>query len=339
MKGYIASIGSAVLVFGAAVAEDIGGQSAHQRHESQVQSQRQDHDGHDSHAKPQSQPQDHGGHQSHAQARPQPQDRSGHGDHAQPLNSAERTHHKLNQRDQPTESELRHVPPAPPQQPMHEMSNEEMIELMEMNDAAAFGMVLVDHLEWRESDALLWGAQAWYGTDYDKIWLKSEGERVADDHEGRTELLWDRIITRWWSIQAGIRHDFGAGPARTWSALGVQGLAPYWFEIEATVYAGEGGRSAARFSGEYELLITQRLVLQPQIELDFYGSSDVRNGIGTGLSQTTAGLRLRYELRREFAPYVGVVWERSHGHTADLARLAGRDANDLQMVMGLRAWF
>lgn len=274
---------------------------------------------------------DHSAHQHH-QAQPAAAE-SEHADHVRPAQPAA---------DAPTESELRHVPPPPPQRPMHDMSNQEMIEVMQMDDAARFGRVSLDEFEWRSGDGAdewAWDGEAWYGSDYNKLWLKSEGERIEGDSAGRAELLWDRIVSRWWSLQAGARHDFGAGPARSWLAFGLQGLAPYWFEVEATVYAGEEGRTAARFSAEYELLVMQRLVLQPEIELTSYGKEDPRNGIGSGLAETQVGLRLRYELRRELAPYIGVAWARSHGGTADLARAAGHDTSALQFVAGLRIWF
>ncbi|MGH8241093.1 MAG: copper resistance protein B, partial [Steroidobacteraceae bacterium] len=156
---------------------------------------------------------------------------------------------------------------------MHDMSNEEMIELMQMDDTSTFGMVLLDQLEWRQiddRDALAWDAQAWYGNDFSKLWLKSEGERVAGEYEGRAELYLDRVFARWWSLQAGVRQDFGEGPSRSWAGIGVQGLAPHWFEVEATAFVGEQGRIAALFSGEYEILLTQRLILQPKIEFDLY---------------------------------------------------------------------
>jgi copper resistance protein B len=259
--------------------------------------------------------------------------------------SAEHAHHAVQDsktQSEPTESERRHVPPDPPQQVMEDMSNERMIELMQMEDDAPVGMVLADQLEWREidgKDAAVWDVEAWYGDDYNKAWFRSEGERVAGAAEAVAELFWDRIVSRWWHLQAGVRHDFGDGPSRNWAAIGVQGLAPYWFEVEATAYVGEEGRTAARFSGEYELLLTQRLVLQPKIEFDLYGKDDPRNGIGSGLSETEVGLRLRYEIRREFAPYVGVVWSRAYGETADLARADGHDDDAVQFVVGLRAWF
>lgn len=239
-----------------------------------------------------------------------------------------------------TESERSHVPPPPPQHVMGQMSKERMIELMQMEDDASFAMVRLDQLEWRaDDDAKAWGIQAWYGGDYQKLWFKTEGEHTAGDEHGRAELLWDRIVSRWWSVQAGVRQDFGAGPSRTWAAFGVHGLAPYFFEIEAGLYVGEQGRTAARISVEYDMLLTQRLILQPQLELDAYGRDDIENGIGSGLSNVQIGLRLRYELRREIAPYVGVHWVRRLGDTADLAQTAGGDESDASIVIGLRAWF
>ena len=245
-------------------------------------------------------------------------------------------------REGTTESELRHVPPLPPENPLEDVSKERMIELMQMEDTAPVGMVLVDQLEWREiddADAILWDGWAWYGNDYDKAWFKTEGERIDGEYEGRTELLWDRIVSRWWSLQAGVRHDFSEGPSRTWAAFGVQGLAPHWFEVEATLYVGEEGRIAARAAVEYDLLLTQRLILQPEIEFNVYGKDDPANGIGSGFSDIEAALRLRYEIRREFAPYIGVAWTRFYGATADLARAAGEDEEDVQIIVGLRVWF
>ncbi|HKU16018.1 MAG TPA: copper resistance protein B [Steroidobacteraceae bacterium] len=223
-----------------------------------------------------------------------------------------------------------------------EMSKEHMIELMGMDDAAAYGKVLLDQLEWREidgADAQVWELDAWYGDDYDKVWFETEGERVDGEAQGRVELMWDRIFSRWWSVQTGVRQDFGPGPSRTWLDFGIQGLAPYFFEVDAAVYVGEQGRTAARFSGEYDLLITQRLILQPEIEVRAFGKDDPENGIGSGLSNVEVGLRLRYEIRRELAPYVGLHWERKFGRTADLHRAEGEDADELALVVGLHAWF
>jgi copper resistance protein B len=245
--------------------------------------------------------------------------------------------------DEQTASEAAHVPPDPPQHPMGDMPYHEMAAIMQMDDSARTSKVLFDQLEWRntaEGNAAVWDAEGWYGGDYNKVWLRSEGERVAGTTQNaRADLLWDHTFSRWWSVQAGGRQDFGAGPGRTWAAIGVQGLAPYWFDTEATFYVGEQGRTAVRLKTEYELLFTQRLILQPEGEANLYGKADPARQLGSGLSDLEIGLRLRYEVRREFAPYVGVVWSRSFGGTADRVRESGADASDVQFVAGLRAWF
>lgn len=237
--------------------------------------------------------------------------------------------------------ESRHVPPDPPSHTMEPMSNAEMVEIMGMDDAARFGATAIDRLEWRNgNDALAWEAKAWYGGDYNKFALKTEGERVHNETEhARTEALWEHTIARWWSTQAGVRYDSGKGPSRTWAAFGIEGLAPYWFDVEATVYVGEQGRTALRAEGKYDLRFTQRLILQPQLEVNLYGKDDPERGLGSGLSDLEAGLRLRYEIRREFAPYIGVQWTRRFGETADLAEVRGDDTGDVQFVAGARVWF
>ena len=227
-----------------------------------------------------------------------------------------------------------HVPPDPPQHAMPAMSNEQMIELMQMEDDATFGLLLFDELEWteRESrDAVHWDTEAWIGNDYDKAWLRTEGNWIEGEAQGLAELYWDRIVGRWWHAQVGMRHDFGAGQSRQWLGFGVQGLAPHWFEVEATVYVGEAGRTALRFSGGYEVFVTQRLILQPKLEFDVYGKDDAENAIESGLADSELGLRLRYEFRRELAPYIGVVWTRNY-HERD-------DRDDVRFVAGLRVWF
>jgi copper resistance protein B len=265
-----------------------------------------------------------------------------HADHQMQASPQNEHAHHPQANDEPTESERAHVPPPPPQNVMHDMSKEKMVELMQMEDTAPVGMVVADRLEWRKADAanaVLWNGHAWYGNDYNKLWFKTEGEHVQGQDDIRAELLWDRIFSRWWSVQAGVRHDFTEGPERTWAAIGVQGLAAYFFETEATVYVGEEGRTAARFSGEYDLLLTQRWILQPEVELNIYGKDDLENGIGSGLADAEVALRLRYEIRRELAPYVGIVWSRQFGETANLRRTAGHDTSDVQLVAGLRVWF
>jgi copper resistance protein B len=147
------------------------------------------------------------------------------------------------------------------------------------------------------------------------------------------------VIGRWWNLQAGARQDFGTGPSRTWAALGVEGLSPFWLEVEATIYAGEQSRTAARIKVERDWLITQRWVLQPELEANLYGKSDPERQIGSGLSDIDVGLRLRYEIQREVAPYVGVSWRKAFGDTASFARSDGKDESNLQLVAGIRMWF
>ena len=327
------------------VARPVTGAEDHSKHQ-QPPAQGNEHAQHQQHQQPQTQGDEHAQHQQDATPSPQSPDphaqhRSGEEAESRPQEN-EHAHHRAAPSNEPTESERAHIPPDPPQHFMGDMSKERMIELMQMEDDAAFGMVLLDQLEWREiddADAQVWELQAWYGTDYNKLWLETEGERVDGEAEGRVELMWDRIISSWWSLQGGVRQDFGEGPSRTWADIGIQGLAPYFFEIDAGLYFGEQGRTAARLSGEYDMLLTQRLILQPEVEFNLYGKDDPENGIGSGLSDIEVGIRLRYEIRREFAPYVGVHWERKFGGTADLAREHGEDVSDLLFVAGLRAWF
>lgn len=233
-----------------------------------------------------------------------------------------------------------HVPPPPPAHVMGDMAYGEMVEVMGMDDRARFGLVAFDRLEYVEGGATAWSAQAWYGGDVDRIVLRSEGEHVDGGIEhADVELLWGHAIAPFWDSRIGIRRDFGRGPERTWAAFGVQGLAPYWFELSATAYVGEHGRTALRVEADYELLLTQKLVLQPRLEFNAYGKGDPAAGVGSGLSDASFGLRLRHEIRREFAPYIGIEWSRRFGGSADLAREEGHDVSDLQWVAGVRFWF
>lgn len=205
------------------------------------------------------------------------------------------------------------------------------------------GKLLIDQLEafdGRDGHGQSWELGGWYGTDANKLWLRSEGERSAGKlQDGDVEAFWSHAIAAYWDSQLGVRRDFGAGPARTWAAFGVQGLAPYWFQLEATAYAGSSGRTAARLRVDYDVLFTQRLILTPELEANFYGKRDPARGIGSGLSDVRFGLRLRYEIRREFAPYVGINWVRRLCQAADYARAAGEHTLDRQIVAGIRVWF
>jgi len=227
---------------------------------------------------------------------------------------------------------------------MPDMPDTQMADVMQMHDDAAFGMFKLDQFEHALGNSrAAYELEAWYGRDFDKLWLRSEGERDSGRTDLRTEVFWDHAFTSFWDWQLGARHDGGSGPAhaapnRDWAAFGVQGIAPYWFEIEATAYVGEQG-SAARLRAEYELLFTQRLILQSEAEANLYSRSDARREVGSGLSDASFGLRLRYEIRREFAPYVGIVRTQRFGAAADAARALGHDAVDTQWVAGVRVWF
>ncbi|HEU4781661.1 MAG TPA: copper resistance protein B [Steroidobacteraceae bacterium] len=244
--------------------------------------------------------------------------------------------------DEPGQSEREHVPPDPPRSGVHVMPYHEMADMMGMDDRKRFGKVMLDRLEWRDADTSIyeWEAAAWYGGDFSKLWVETEGEQVDGSTEhARVEVLWDRIATAWWSTRLGMRWDVGESPTQGWLAVGFAGLAPGFVELEAMAYVGDGGRTALRLSTEYDLLLTQRLVLQPQLEINAYGQDDPERLIGAGLSDLELGLRLRYEFRREVAPYVGVSWSKAFGDSADLVRQAGEDPDEFSLVAGVRLWF
>jgi len=210
-------------------------------------------------------------------------------------------------------------------------------------DEQNFASLRMDRFEAVRSEnntSALYDLQAWFGRDYDRLVLKAEGS--IDDgklDESSTELLWGHAMATYWDSQLGLRYDSGDGSTRSWLAFGLQGLAPYWFELDITGYVGEQGRTALSLEAEYEILFTQRLILQPRLEADVYGKDDAERGIGSGLSEVSAGLRLRYEIRREIAPYVGVEWAGKFGGSADYVRAAGVDSSETRAVAGVRFWF
>lgn len=212
-----------------------------------------------------------------------------------------------------------------------------------VHDNAIRSYWLLDRLEgWSadEGTGIGWEALSWIGTDLNRVWLRSEGERTNSTVEAAdVEVLYGRSIARWWDVVGGVRHDFGEGPSQTFAAIGVMGLAPQKFEVQATAYIGQSGQTAARLEAEYDTLLTNRLILQWQAEAELYGKDDERRGIGSGLSTVEAGLRLRYEFTRKFAPYIGVVWERAYGGTADFRRAHFDDIDNTRFVAGLRIWF
>jgi copper resistance protein B len=212
-----------------------------------------------------------------------------------------------------------------------------------MNHDPLTAMLLAEQFEWQDgsaSDALQWDVTGWVGYDMNRLWLRDEG-RDADGAttENALELLWGRPLAAWWDWVAGARLDNGEGPARTYAALGVIGLAPQWFHVEATAYLGEGGQLGAHLQTDYDWLFTNRLILGARLEADAWSQDDKRVGIGSGLSQAVAGLRLRYEIRRELAPYLGVEWRGLLGETGDIAHDNGEDRNEASVVAGVRFWF
>jgi copper resistance protein B len=212
-----------------------------------------------------------------------------------------------------------------------------------VHDQAVHSFVLFDQFEWQAADSgagINVDSKGWIGRDRDRLWLRAEADTESGRvGEAQAHVLYGRQLSRWWDIVAGIRQDFRPGPAQTWAAIGIQGLAPYWFEVEATGYVGASGRMHAKIDVEYELLVTNRLVFQPLMEVELLGKSDPERGLGAGLSATDAGFRVRYEIRREFAPYVGVTWRSKWGKTADLAEAAGEQTGGARLVTGVRLWF
>lgn len=210
------------------------------------------------------------------------------------------------------------------------------------HDSGINSFVLFNRLEGWDADhgrAFAWEGQGWIGSDVNRLWFRTEGEREdSATHSADLELLYGRGVTAWWDVVAGVRQEFQPA-GRTWAAIGVQGLAPHMFETQATLYVDEDGRVEANVEVEYELLLTNRLVLQPLVEVNFAARDDVERGVGAGLSTAEAGLRLRYEFTRKFAPYVGLAHERAFGSTADLGRASGEPEADTRWVVGLRTWF
>lgn len=203
--------------------------------------------------------------------------------------------------------------------------------------------VMIDQFEKRFTDGAdpwILEADAWIGKDLHKAWFKFDAEQVDGKlEEFEVQALYSRAVDPYWDFQIGWKHNSKPKPDSDWLALGFKGLAPYWFEIDAAAFIGESGQVNLSLAAEYELMLTQQWVLSPEAEANFYTKNDDAREIGSGLSDTQVGLRLRYEIKREFAPYVGVNWTRKYGGTADHARNAGEDTNDVQLVAGIRAWF
>ena len=236
---------------------------------------------------------------------------------------------ELSQAPSPSVPANDHVPPPPPETLLSPHDGQH-----DMSDNATRAMWRFDQLEYRHASdgtsSATWSGAGWWGTDLDRVWLRTEGERSNGSQQQDAELLWGHAIGRLWDMQLGARQDFGDGPDRQWLAIGVQGIAPYWFDVALTLYVGPHGRTALRLESSYDLLLTQRLILQPRVELSAYGQSDTARSIPSGIYETQASLRLRYEFSRQFAPYFGVSWEKQQRGEISIGR---------QVLVGVRMWF
>lgn len=191
-----------------------------------------------------------------------------------------------------------------------------------------------------DESAAVWNADAWIGKDFDKLWIKTNGEYAQGQRQDSSiEVLYSHAVATYWDIQTGWRGDFNDSDNRHWFAIGLQGLTPYFFETELTFYLGEHGQTALKIDTEYELLFTQKLILSPELEVNIHGRNDRQTGTGGGLSDIETGLRLRYEFTRKFAPYIGLNYHNEYGQTAEFSRDAGRDTETLSWLIGLRFWF
>jgi copper resistance protein B len=212
-----------------------------------------------------------------------------------------------------------------------------------VHDKAINFQVLFDQFEWQfvhGENGQRWDSRSWIGGDINRLWLRTEGDAVDGVIDAaEAQVLYGRSIGRWWDVVAGVRFDARPSPSHTWLALGVQGLAPQFIDVQATLYVGDNAHLAARIELEHDLHVTQRIVFQPLVELSIAGAEDPDRGIGSGISTAEVGFRVRYEFKRELAPYAGVVWHRKLFGTGDFTRQRGGDAGGWHVVTGLRFWF
>ena len=214
----------------------------------------------------------------------------------------------------------------------------------EKTDKLPISLTLIDQAEFvtgNDGEGFAWSGQFARGGAFDKLWLRSQGLKAgggAFDAETGAEALWWHATGPFWGTTLGVRQDFGPG-AHTWLAAGVEGLAPYKFKVELTGYLSTEGTLAARAKASYDVLLTNRLIATPSAETNLYSRRQADRGLGSGLSSVELGLRVRYELQRKFAPYVGLVWERSFGRTADFKRPEDEPVTERRLVAGIRLWW
>ena len=215
--------------------------------------------------------------------------------------------------------------------------------IMPVMDQRVYVHALLDQFEARYGGSggqFRYDGQAWFGSDYNKLWLKSEGTVGTDGRfgDGDHEILYDRAISRYFDVQSGVRLDIDHGPTRAWGAIGLQGLALYFFDAEATFYFSDRG-VAGRLTGSYDIFITNRLILQPQAELNFYSNSDSARGVGRGLSDIDTGLRLRYEWHRKIAPYIGITYSNMFHENSNFRGDIWKNGSGANFTFGIRSWF
>ena len=252
---------------------------------------------------------------------------------------------------EPPDSEIGNMPaPAPPTDHAadavfgaDEMAASRKMLRHENGGMPAYRVVfnLAEYRVQKGGDAYRWDGEGWFGGDINRLVVKTEGEGVARGgvESGEVQALYSRAIGPWFNLQAGVRHDFKPGPARTYATIGFEGIAPYWLEVEGALFLSDKGDLLGRLEGYYDQRITQHLILQPRVELNFAAQDIPANRIGSGLSDAELGLRLRYEIKREFAPYVGISWERKVGDSANFARANGDRVQATSLVVGIRTWF
>lgn len=218
----------------------------------------------------------------------------------------------------------------------------------EDTDEMSIGKIIIDQLEYQDGNKeniQRWDMQGWLGTDYDKFWFKFEGDIPVGKSEGELELqtLYSRAVSAYWDMQFGVRYDRaysgGNSDSRLLGVFGYQGLAPYWFDVEPAVFIDDEGNFSARLTATYDLLFTQRLILQPRTEFNLSANEVSKFGVGKGLNDLQLGLRLRYEFTREIAPYVGVAWQKQYGDTARFTSADGGVVEDTKLIVGIRLWF
>lgn len=212
-----------------------------------------------------------------------------------------------------------------------------------MEDDPLLTMVKFDQLEvslTEDTSLAVRDAEVWIGRDLEKLWIKAEVETSSSQVENlELQWLYSKAVTAFWELQFGVKTDFEPRPERHWGVIAAKGLAPYLFEVDAALFVSKAGRMAVRLEAEYDYMLTQKLILSPEIEVNAFSRDDSATNTGKGLSTIEAGLRMRYEIKRELAPYIGIHWERKYGTTADFIAAAGDSIEDLHVVAGLRFWF